>query len=70
MCPVRATRASVAALVALAAVGLLGVFSLAWAPAALAHGALRASDPADRAVLQEPPAAVTLSFTEAPEPKL
>ena len=69
MAPVRAPRAA-AALGALAAVALMGVASLVSAPTALAHGALRASDPADRAVLQEPPATVTLSFTEAPEARL
>ncbi|MEA2685578.1 MAG: copper transport protein, partial [Actinomycetota bacterium] len=46
------------------------VLCLVGTPAAHAHGVLRASDPADRAVLEQAPTAVTLSFTEAPEPRL
>lgn len=38
-----------------------------WAPGAEAHGVLSASQPQGRAVLSEPPAVVTLTFTEAPE---
>ncbi len=62
--PHRITRAAVVA--ALVTVGAL----VATAPRASAHGVLRSSDPADRAVLDQAPAAVTLSFTEAPEPQL
>lgn len=40
------------------------------APAAGAHALLRASTPATGAVLQQSPAAVTLTFTEEPEPTL
>lgn len=47
---------------------LAGVFALA-APAA-AHALLRHSDPAGGAVLQAPPEAVTITFTEQPEPAL
>lgn len=43
---------------------------LASAPAAAAHAALRSSDPADGALLQVAPSAVTLAFTEPPDPKL
>ncbi len=38
------------------------------APAAVAHAVLVSSDPGDLAVLEEPPAAVTLRFSEVPEP--
>ncbi len=53
-----------AALVALAV-----VIGLALGPAqvAEAHGVLRASDPGAGAVVDQSPAAITLSFTEAPE---
>ena len=38
------------------------------APAAVAHAVLVSSDPGDLAVLEQPPAAVTLRFSEVPEP--
>jgi copper transport protein len=49
---------------------LAGLWLLATGPAAAAHGALRASEPADGASLQRPPHAVTLTFSEAPDPAL
>jgi copper transport protein len=49
---------------------LAGLWLLATGPAAAAHGALRASDPAGGASLQRPPHAVTLTFSEAPDPAL
>ena len=53
------------AVVALGALALL-----AWAPSAAAHANLRSSDPAPGATLNSPPASVTLTFTEPPEPSL
>ena len=53
-----------AALVALAVVAGL---ALGPAPVARAHGVLRASDPGAGAVVDQSPATITLSFTEAPE---
>jgi copper transport protein len=49
---------------------LLALGLLAWAPAAMAHANLRSSDPAAEATLTTPPQAVTLTFTEPPEPSL
>ncbi len=48
---------------ALALALVLGV-----APSATAHAVLVSSDPGDLAVLEQPPAAVTLRFSEVPEP--
>jgi len=53
---------------ALIAIGAL-VF-LAWAPIAGAHANLRTSDPSSGATLTSAPKAVTLIFTEPPEPSL
>ena len=55
-----------AALVALAAVAALAL-GPAQVEVAWAHGVLRASDPGAGAVVDQSPAALTLSFTEAPE---
>ena len=62
----RSTRRTLvgAALVALAVVAGLAVGP---APAAWAHAVLRASDPGAGAVVDQSPANITLSFTEAPE---
>jgi copper transport protein len=49
---------------------LAGLWLLATGPAAAAHGALRASEPAGGASLPRPPHAVTLTFSEAPDPAL
>jgi copper transport protein len=49
---------------------LAGLWLLATSPAAAAHGNLRASDPAGGVSLVEPPHAVTLTFTEAPDATL
>jgi copper transport protein len=49
---------------------LAGLWLLATGPAAAAHAALRASEPAGGASLARPPHAVTLSFSEAPDPTL
>jgi copper transport protein len=49
---------------------LAGLWLLATGPAAAAHGALRASDPPGGASLRRPPHAVTLTFSEAPDPAL
>ncbi|HEV8652852.1 MAG TPA: copper resistance protein CopC [Actinomycetes bacterium] len=52
----------------LAAAALLaGLWLLATGPAAGAHGNLRASQPADGSALTQPPQAVRLEFSEAPE---
>jgi copper transport protein len=51
-------------------VALAGLWLLATGPAAAAHGLLRSSDPAGGASLERPPEAVTLRFTEAPDPDL
>ena len=58
-------RGRLAALVALA-----GVWLLASGPAAAAHGALASSEPAGGSSLERAPAAVTLRFTERPDPGL
>jgi copper transport protein len=49
---------------------LAGLWLLATGPAAAAHGALRSSDPAGGSSLDRPPPAVTLRFTERPDPGL
>ena len=49
---------------------LTGVWLLASGPAAAAHGALRSSEPAGGSSLERAPAAVTLRFTERPDPGL
>jgi copper transport protein len=49
---------------------LAGLWLLATGPAAAAHGSLRASEPAAGTSLTAPPHAVTLAFSEAPEPSL
>ena len=58
-------RGRLAALVALA-----GVWLLASGPAAAAHGVLASSEPAGGSSLERAPAAVTLRFTERPDPGL
>src|ERR687895_547068 len=58
-------RGRLAALAALA-----GVWLLASGPAAAAHGALASSEPAGGSSLERAPAAVTLRFTERPDPGL
>ncbi len=47
-----------------------GVWLLASGPAAAAHGALASSEPAGGSSLERAPAAVTLRFTERPDPGL
>jgi copper transport protein len=49
---------------------LAGLWLLATGPAAAAHGALRSSDPAGGSSLDRAPSAVTLRFTERPDPGL
>ena len=51
---------------------VLAIAGAAWLsmPSAAAHGFLESSDPVDGAVLEEPPDAITLRFTEAPNPTL
>ena len=49
---------------------LTGVWLLASGPAAAAHGALKSSEPAGGSSLERAPAAVTLRFTERPDPGL
>jgi copper transport protein len=49
---------------------LAGLWLLATGPAAAAHGALQSSDPAGGSSLDRPPPAVTLRFTERPDPGL
>jgi copper transport protein len=49
---------------------LAGLWLLATGPAAAAHGTLRGSEPAGGASLARPPHAVTLRFSEAPDPSL
>jgi copper transport protein len=58
-------RGRVATLAAMA-----GFWLLASGPAAAAHGLLRSSDPAGGASLERAPAAVTLRFSEPPDPGL
>jgi copper transport protein len=67
---IRSRAAGTALAVVLAATAAVVVVAVAAASPASAHGVLRASDPADRAVLDQAPTAVSLSFTEAPEPRL
>jgi copper transport protein len=54
----------------LAALALACGITVALAPMAGAHAALERSDPADGALLQAAPSAITLSFTEPPDPEL
>src|SRR5215218_11375533 len=49
---------------------LAGLWLLATGPAAAAHGALQSSDPGDGSSLDRAPSAVTLRFTERPDPGL
>jgi copper transport protein len=49
---------------------LAGLWLLATGPAAAAHGALVSSDPAGGSSLERTPAAVTLRFSEQPDPRL
>jgi copper transport protein len=49
---------------------LAGLWLLATGPAAAAHGALQSSGPAGGSSLDRPPPAVTLRFTERPDPGL
>jgi copper transport protein len=49
---------------------LTGAWLLASGPAAAAHGALQSSEPAGGSSLERAPAAVTLRFTERPDPGL
>ncbi len=54
----------------LLALGIAGSFTLALAWPAGAHANLAGSDPAASALLDKAPAAVTMTFTEPPDPKL
>lgn len=54
----------------LLALGLAGLFALGLAGPALAHANLASSDPANGALLDAAPGAVTMTFTEPPDPKL
>ncbi len=54
----------------LLALGIAGSFMLALAWPAAAHANLAGSDPAASALLDQAPAAVTMTFTEPPDPKL
>jgi copper transport protein len=58
-------RTRIGVVLLLAAAGVLAV-----APRAFAHASLQSSDPADGAVLRAAPAAVTLTFSEPPDPTL
>src|SRR5215212_1206726 len=49
---------------------LAGLWLLATGPVAAAHGALQSSDPGDGSSLDRAPSAVTLRFTERPDPGL
>src|SRR5215218_3584521 len=49
---------------------LAGLWLLATGPMAAAHGALQSSDPGDGSSLDRAPSAVTLRFTERPDPGL
>src|SRR2546430_1051705 len=49
---------------------LAGACLLSFAPGAAAHALLQSSEPASGAQLNRPPDAVTLVFTEEPEPSL
>ena len=55
------------AFIALVAALALGAFAVSTASA---HALLTSADPAPNAVLKAAPAAITLTFTEAPDPKL
>ena len=57
-------------LAALAAPLLAGLWLLANGPAAAAHGVLESSEPAGGSSLERAPAAVTLRFSERPDPGL
>jgi copper transport protein len=54
----------------LAALALAGLWLLANGPAAAAHGVLESSEPAGGSSLERAPAAVTLRFSERPDPGL
>ena len=49
---------------------LVGLWLLATGPAAAAHGVLQSSEPAGGSSLERAPAAVTLRFSERPDPRL
>jgi copper transport protein len=49
---------------------LVGLWLLATGPAAAAHGVLESSEPAGGSSLERAPAAVTLRFSERPDPRL
>jgi copper transport protein len=49
---------------------LAGLWLLATGPAAAAHGVLQSSEPAGGSSLERAPAAVTLRFSERPDPRL
>jgi len=51
-------------------VALAGLWLLATGPAAAAHGSLQSSEPAGGSSLDRAPAAVTLRFSERPDPNL
>jgi copper transport protein len=53
-----------------ALLSLAGLWLLATGPAAAAHGVLRSSEPAGGSSLERAPAAVTLRFSERPDPGL
>lgn len=59
-------RARAAAIVVVAGISLAG----GMVPRASAHAQVKSSVPADGALLQEPPAEVTITFTEPPDPQL
>ena len=52
------------------ALPLAGLWLLATGPAAAAHGVLESSEPAGGSSLERAPAAVTLRFSERPDPRL
>src|SRR5512132_4351176 len=52
------------------AVAAAGLWLLATGPAAAAHGSLLSSEPAGGSSLERAPAAVTLRFSERPDPGL
>jgi len=49
---------------------LAGLWLLATGPAAGAHAVLRSSDPASGTALDRAPQAVTITFSEVPDPKV
>jgi copper transport protein len=53
---------------AIVALGFLALVT--WGPSAAAHANLRSSDPSSGVTLSSPPSAVTMTFTEPPEPSL